>query len=165
MSYQPPFEGNWMNLHRRSTPPSVQNAVRLMYVGAGIQLIELMMSLATIGQFRRAVASASSIALTASQLHAAEVFGVGYLVIAGLIGAAVWVWMARKNNAGRRWARILASVFFGFSTLGVLVVIAEPNTGMVKILPVLNWLVGLCAIVLLWRRDSGEFFTTESRRY
>ena len=41
-------------------------------------------------------------------------------IIFGLIGIGLWLWMAYANKAGKNWARITATAFFGLDTLSVL---------------------------------------------
>ena len=82
-----------------------------------------------------------------------------FIILTGLIGVGLWLWMARMNGAGRSWARVVASVLFALSTLSVLTSIARPSAGVTRIFGVLVWLVGLGAIVLLWQRDSSDYFT------
>ena len=49
-------------------------------------------------------------------------------------------------------------VLFALATLDLFGVVSQPKTALGLIFPVLTWLVGLGAVVLLWRRDSTEFF-------
>ena len=42
------------------------------------------------------------------------------LVVVGLIGVGLWLWMAQKNKAGKNWARITSTVFFALDTLGAI---------------------------------------------
>ena len=42
------------------------------------------------------------------------------LVVVGLIGIGLWLWMAQKNKAGKNWARITSTVFFAIDTLGAI---------------------------------------------
>ena len=53
MSYQPPFNGNWMTENRwlsqnDKPPPSIQNAVRFMYAGAAIQALSVILEIAAV---------------------------------------------------------------------------------------------------------------------
>jgi hypothetical protein len=66
--------------------------------------------------------------------------------------------MARANGKGKNWARILSSVLFAIETLSVLEAVRGPKTVVALVFPVLTWLVGLGAIWLLWRPESGAFF-------
>ena len=79
-------------------------------------------------------------------------------MVSGVIGVALWLWMARKNSQGKNWARILSTVLFGLATLDLFGVVSQPKTVLGLVFPVLTWLVGLGAVILLWRRESTEFF-------
>jgi hypothetical protein len=168
MAYQPyPTSGNNYLPQPPQAPKSALNAVKLMYVGAGLSLIGLILGLATIGSLKNDILTAAHSAhktLTATQLHTAEVAGVAFVIITGLIGVGLWLWMARMNGAGKSWARIVASVLFALSTLSVLTSIARPSAIETRILGLLVWLAGLGAIALLWQRESSDFFTSQSSR-
>jgi hypothetical protein len=66
--------------------------------------------------------------------------------------------MARKNGQGKNWARILSTVLFALATLDLFGVVSQPKTVLGLIFPVLTWLVGLGAVVFLWRKESTDFF-------
>ncbi len=70
--------------------------------------------------------------------------------------------MAKANSQGRNWARIMSSVLFGLATLDMLGVLREPKTLLGLVFPVLTWLIGLGAVILLWRKDSTAFFKPRS---
>jgi ABC-type uncharacterized transport system permease subunit len=91
-------------------------------------------------------------------VHTLEIEGVAGLVISGLLGVGLWILMARLNLSGRNWARILASVLFGINTLELLATFTRPSTILGVVFAVALWIVGLGAIVFLWRRESSEFF-------
>ncbi len=171
MSYQPPFDGNWLGGRRDwpafdQPPQSVQAAVKFIYAGAVIQAISVIIEIAIVHSHLQSIlAKLSTTPLTPSQQHTAEVAVIGFFVVAGIIGVSAWLWMASKNNAGRRWARILSTVFFAVLSLGMIGIFAQQVTLDSKILPVAEWLVGLVAIVLLWQRESSEFFSARSMRY
>jgi hypothetical protein len=160
MTYQPyPTSGSeQLPQQRPSAPESIRMAVRLMYVGAALSALSFIIGLATLGSLKQAIIKASKTPLTASQLHTAQVVGVTTIVILGLIGIGLWLWMARANGAGRSWARVVAAVLFGLNTLGLLSAVARPNALGTKIFDILIWIVGLGATVYLWRKDASEFF-------
>jgi hypothetical protein len=166
MSYQPypTSGGDQLPQQRPPAPPSVQTAVKLMYAGAALSAVGFIVGLATIGSLKQDIINASTKKLTASQLHAAEVFGIATIVVIGLIGIGLWLWMARANGAGKSWARIVAAVLFGLNTLDLLAGVGRPGAIGTKIFEILGWLVGLGATVYLWRRDSSEFFAQSRLR-
>jgi hypothetical protein len=138
-------------------PPAVLNAVKLMYVGAAVSTVSLVISLASIGGTKDAIKKARP-SLTATQVNQLNTFIIALAVVSGVIGVALWLWMARANGQGKNWARILSSVLFGLATLDLFGVLSQPKTALGLVFPVLTWLVGLSAIVLLWRRESTGFF-------
>jgi hypothetical protein len=156
--YQPYPSGGQVPEPQRSGPPStVLTAVKLMYAGAAVSAISLIVTLVTISSLKAAIRKKSP-NLTASQFHAAEVITVGAAVVIGLIGIALWLWMAWANKAGKNWARITSTVFFGLSTLGLLGSLAQAGTLLSRLVSLVSWLVGLGAIIMLWRRESSEYF-------
>lgn len=159
MSYQPyPTSGADQLGQRPPAPPSIKMAVKLMYAGAALSAVSFIVGLATIGSLRQAIINASTKRLTSSQIHTAEVVGVTTIVILGLIGVGLWLWMAYANGRGKSWARVIAAILFGFNTLGLLTAIARPSAVGTKIFDVLGWLVGLGATYYLWRPDSSAYY-------
>ena len=148
---------------RPEPPPSVQMAVKLMYAGATVSAISLIVSLATIGGLRATLHHADP-SLTDAQLHAGEISAVSIGVFLGLIGIGLWIWMALANRAGMSWARIIASVLFGIDTILIVISISQPAEVFSRIISILIWLIGFGAVVLLWRKDSSGYFTAVSAR-
>jgi hypothetical protein len=74
------------------------------------------------------------------------------------------------NKRGRNWARITSTVFFAIETLGVLVsasgVGALGDAGPIRFYNILVVLIGLAALILLWRRQSSDYFNaSDAQRY
>jgi ABC-type dipeptide/oligopeptide/nickel transport system permease component len=171
MSYRPPFDGNWTAQYEWLTkkdqpPPSIRKAVAFIYAGAAIQASSGILGIAAVrGRLQSLLTTASATPLTASQLNDAETLSVAIVIFAAILGASLWIWMAIKNRAGRRWARNLSTVFFAIFTIGLVVSLAEPVAVGYKIPPVAGWLAGLLAIVLLWQAESSDFYATRYTRY
>ncbi|HEY8043730.1 MAG TPA: hypothetical protein VIF35_05660 [Streptosporangiaceae bacterium] len=138
-------------------PPSVQNAVRLMYAGAAISLFVIIVAVVTIGSTRTAI-HADFPAYSASKVHKAATALVVYEVVIQIITIGLWLWMAAANKAGKSWARIVSTVLFILNTLILLSSLARPHAVLGILLLVLVWLAGLGAIILLWLRDSSAYF-------
>ena len=156
--YQPyPSSDKPVEPDRPPAPPAVLNAVQLMYVGAAVSAVSLIISLVSIGGTKDAIRKARP-SLTATQVNQLNTFIIALAVVSGVIGVALWLWMARANGQGKNWARILSTVLFGLATLDMFGVLSQPKTVLGLIFPLLTWLVGLGAIVFLWRRESTEFF-------
>jgi hypothetical protein len=156
--YQPyPTSAQLPDSARPPAPPSVQNAVKVMYVGAVASIIGIAIDLATIGSVKTNLAKKHP-NLTATQLtHTEHALAIGF-VIGGLIAAALWVVIARNCKTGRSWARMTGTVLFGISTLGAVFSLALPTGAAAKPYGLLVWLIGLAATILLWRRSSTEYF-------
>jgi len=156
--YQPyPSTDRPVEPDKPPAPQSVLNAVKLMYAGAAVSTVSLIISLATISGTKDAIKKAKP-SLTAAQVNQLNTFIIALAVVSGVIGVALWLWMARKNGEGKSWARILSTVLFGLATLDLFGVVSQPKTVIGLVFPVLTWLIGLGAVVFLWRRESTEFF-------
>ena len=144
-------------------PPSLRNAVRLMYAGAVLEVIALIVALLTISSLKTAILRQYP-TYTATQLHNAQVVSTVTLAVGAVITIGLWLWMAWANGRGRRWARIVSAVFFGINTLDLAISFARVHATATVIIAVLIWLVGLAAIVLLFRKDSSAFYQQQGSR-
>jgi hypothetical protein len=138
-------------------PRSIQTAVRLMYAGAALDAVGVILGLVTAGSLKADIVKRSP-NLTATQIHGVEVFSIVGTVVIGLIAIGLWLWMAWANGRGRSWARILSAVLFGIDTLSLLLSFARANVIGAVILGVLVWLAGLGAIIFLFNKESTPFF-------
>jgi hypothetical protein len=144
--------GLWMRL-RPSVPRSartVRAAVDLMYAGAVVTAVSLIIAITSLGTIGRGAA-------TLRVAGRNQPFGVAIAVgiAGGLIMIALWLWMARANGRGRNWARIASTVLVGLATLHLF-----GNKGVAQVaFAVLTWLVGVAAVWLLWRPSSSAHFT------
>jgi hypothetical protein len=140
-------------------PPSVVTAVRLMYAGAVLSAIEVIISLVLVSNVRKALRNAYP-HYSSTRIHTLEIADIVGVVVIGLIGIALWLLMARLNAAGRGWARIVATVLFGIDTLLLLASFRRLHTGLGIgiIFDLIGWLIGLGAVIFLWRRESTAYF-------
>jgi hypothetical protein len=162
--YQPyPSGGKTVTPERPAEPVSVQRAVKLMYVGAAVSTVSLVISLISIGGTKAAIRKQRP-SLTVAQVNQLDTFIIALALISGLAGVALWLWMARANGQGRNWARIVGSVLFFLATLDLYGVLSQPKTLLGLVFPVLTWLVGLGATILLWRKESTAFFKPQQLR-
>jgi hypothetical protein len=160
--YQPyPSSGKSVEPQRPPAPASVLNAVKLMYAGAAISTISLIISLADIHGTKSAIEKARP-NLTTAQVNQLNTFIISLAIVSGLLGIALWLWMAWANNQGRNWARVLSTVLFGLATLDLVGVFSQPTTIYGLVFPILTWFVGLAAVFLLWRPDSTAFFKPQT---
>jgi hypothetical protein len=141
-----------------AAPTSVTRAVQAMYVGAAASLIGIIITIIDRHAIRTTLANHNH-KLTASQLNTDYHVALGVAIVGGLIGVGLWIWMAFMCKAGKSWARIVSSVFFGIETINLGVGSAATGTGgATRIYGILIWLIGLVAIIFLWQRPSTEFF-------
>jgi hypothetical protein len=152
-----PSSGKSVEPERPPAPPSVLNAVKLMYAGAAVSTVSLIVSLVDISGTKAAIRKARP-SLTATQVNQLNTFIISLAIISGVIGIALWLWMARANGQGRNWARIVSTVLFGLATLDLFGVVSQPKTLLGLVFPLLTWLIGAGAVFLLWRGESTTFF-------
>jgi hypothetical protein len=146
--------GLWMRV-RPSMPRSartVRAAVRLMYAGAAVTTLSPIISIISLAFVGR---GAAMLRLAGHNQPFWVATTVG--IVGGLVGIALWLWMARANSLGRNWARILSTALFALATLE-LVSFSEARTLLGLIFWAPTWLVGLAAVWLLWRPASSAFF-------
>ena len=165
MSYQSyPTGGAAEPEPQRPAPPTpVLQAVKLMYAGAIVTAIGLIISLVTIGSLKATLHSAHP-GWSASKLHSDEVALLVFGIVLALITIGLWLWMAYANKAGKNWARITATVFFALDTLSALSTFRQAEPVLSRLISILVWLIGLGAIVLLYQRQSSAYFSASKTR-
>lgn len=142
-----------------NAPQSVLRAVRVMYVGLAASLLGIVVDMTTLSSTRTEILSRNP-TFTTAQVNTAEHLEIGIFIASGLIGAALWLWMAQKCRAGRGWARVVSTVFFGIETLSLVIgTAAAQGGGLTRIYGLVVWVIGLIAVVLLWRRSSSDYFS------
>jgi hypothetical protein len=129
-----------------------------MYAGAAASLIGIIIALTTLSSVKSQIISKNP-SFTTTQVNNAEHFAIGILIASGLIGAALWLWMAQSSKAGKNWARIVSTVLFAIQTINVVAgASAISSGGASRIYSIVIWLIGLGAIIFLWQRSSTEYF-------
>ena len=164
--YQPcPSSGQPAGPLRPAAPAPVRTAVKLMYAGAAVSAVELIIGLALIIVDITAAARGRFLG---HSLAAQKPLILTVWIVFGLVVIALWLWMARVNGQGRNWARILSTVLFGLATLQLRGDFTQPGShagfGVTVLyyggtaLFVAAWLAGAAAVWLLWRPASSAFF-------
>lgn len=143
-------------------PSSIAMAVKLMYAGAGVALLGLVYTIATLGglkdDVREQILDGDPNA-TQATIDAAYGVLIGFAVVFGLIGALLWLWMAWKNGQGRGWARVVATVFGAFNLIGLLFSLAGGNAEPISlILSAVGAAIGVYVLVLLYKKESTSFY-------
>ncbi len=115
--------GGALRMHLRPRVPrsdrSVFAAVRLMYIGAVVELATAITIVATIGDVKANVVARNP-GLTDVEWHAVVASRFEPLEVAAGIAVGFWLWMAWALGRGHRWARIVFAIFFGLNTLSLL---------------------------------------------
>ena len=153
-------------------PKQVMWAYYCMLAGAALSLLGGVLGVAEENTVRSAFQTALP-DLTASQVNTLTTVLVGVGLGFGVIEAGLWIWMAFKTKAGRNWARVLSTVFFGFGALGASsggfrfygfssmngqTVSTSTTTVVGTVTAVGCAILGLLAIVFLWNSASTPFF-------
>ena len=158
----------------RPMPPTVRRAVQLMRVGAELALANGFVTalLGILGWHSRFQPVDGSTNVNQSAFETGYIFALG---VSFLIPVGLWLWMAHANKAGKNWARITGTVFFGISCLvmiGSLSIDAVSGTGLAGawtlvplLITVLNWIVGLFTVILLWNKKSAPHFAPTPMPY
>ena len=141
---------------RPGIPRSVLTAVRLMYAGAAVTLVNVVVALTAINQVKTAFEAQHPLAQNAAQ-GAASLAAAG-VIISGAVGIWLWLKLASASRRGRRWARSVGTILFGLDTIGLLGTLGRAGIPAVKTFGVLIWLIGLIAVISLWRRQSSAYF-------
>jgi hypothetical protein len=145
---------------------SVATAVRLMYLGAMVELATALTIVATIGDIRSNVVQRYP-GLTAGQWHAIVAGQLEPLAVTAALAVGFWLWMAWALGHGQRWVRRAFALFFGLNTWSLLqglvggsALYARPDLAVASLL----WLVELAAVALLVRVKMAGSAPGASRR-
>jgi len=151
-----PYPPSQRPRQRHMPPRSVRTAVKLMYGGAALSVLGIIINLTTIGSIRHAILGKYPL-YSSGQIHRLELVIVGGSVVTGLLAAGLWIWMAQANGAGKSWARVFSTVLFGINTLAVLATFARPHSAYELLTGMLVWIIGLSAIALLWQKATSAY--------
>jgi hypothetical protein len=151
-------------------PPSILTAVRLMWGGAALTAISLIVALATLSSLKDKIRDRlmdDNGGVLPSNFDAIYNTTVATEIAVSLISIGIWLWMAQKNRQGRSWARTVATVLAGLNVLAnLLSVLGGQELAVSAVLGVLNLILALAILVFLWRPESTAFYqaTTQHRR-
>ena len=138
-------------------PDAIRRATGLIFAGAALSIVYGIVDGLT-------VHSSSFYAYSSTQsgttVHQTNSLASG--IVVGIIQCLLWLWMAWKIKSGRNWARVLSSVFFGFLCLGLLSAALSAGSHhdavFAFLVTLIEWGVGLAALIKLWRPESSQFF-------
>ena len=148
-------------------PGPIRLAVRLMWAGGGLSLLSLVVGIATLGGVKdeiRDQLAKDNPNVSQSTVDAAYAIGVTSVVVGGALSVLLWLWMAWKNGQGRSWARVVATVLGGLNLLFTLLATTRPAVEPVSLVfSLINLVLAIVILVLLWRKESSEFYSARSR--
>ena len=156
-------------------PAPVRQAALWMYTGAAVNTISLILSVFGAFSLKSDLISANQQNLrdgkvTMAQINNLATASIVYAIVVGLAAIALWIWMAKMNAAGRGWARISATVFFGLWSIYAWININALKGGMTVTVSLLIslalllaiWVIGVGATYLLWRPVSTAYFRAQA---
>ena len=144
-------------------PASIRLAVRLMYLGAALTLIGVLVGLTQTDEIREAIQEADD-SLSGSDLDMAVNVAVAMSVVFGLVGVGLWIWMAVVNGRGESWARVVATVLAGLNLVSIVFTVAGGGaTTVTYVSSAISVALAAVILVLLYRPESSRFYELRSR--
>lgn len=144
-------------------PTTVRTVFFLSFAGAALLLADAVVSGVLLIETMRAHVVRSIIA-------ASDGLMIALIVVGSVVAAAeagLWIWVGVKARAGRNWARVTGTVFFGIYWATVILGLQidgsiEVGDGFEEPLPNLIirltvCAIGLASVVLLWISPPGHF--------
>jgi hypothetical protein len=143
-------------------PRTVLGAVKLMYLGAALELTALITIVVTTRSVRAALTQRYP-GFTAAQWH-----GVVDMLVAReaavAVAIAVWLFLAWANGRGHDWARVGFLSYFALATVAMIAAVAQNAAVYARadlIVGAAIWLVGLAVMVLIFNKESGPYYQPE----
>jgi len=152
-----PLAGMAVDMER---PEPIRVAVSLMYIGAGLAGLSIVLVLLLMGSLRDQVRD-NNPTFSDSRVDTAVTYGVAIVIVSALIGVALWLWMAHENGAGKLWARTVATVLGVLNIVLTLIRMGANTTG-VNILGLVYIALAVAILVLLYRPDSTAYYRAKS---
>jgi hypothetical protein len=141
---------------RPPMPNSVKTAVNLMFGGLALGLVNMVIGLTQMDTVRKHL---ESLGYDTTTINSDKGVFIASAVIGGLIGSGLWLWMALATRGGHNYARIVSTVFFGIGVLGSIGNLASSWIPAIdKASSVATLVVGLLAVIFVWRGESGPYF-------
>lgn len=158
-----------LSMHLRPRVPrsdgSAFTAIKLMWLGAVVELAAAIIILATIADVKSNVVM-SSPGLTQGDWHAIVVGQLEPNEVAAIFAVGFWLWMAWSIGRGHRWARIVFALFVALNLFGLLnglvhgsAVYARPDLAIGIVL----CLVELATVAVIFRAKIAPFQSGTSR--
>jgi hypothetical protein len=154
-------------------PQPVQRAHYCILAGGALTLLGIVATFTQTNAIRSALETTDT-TVAQSTINSLVTATIVFACLLGLIEVGLWVWMAFATKAGKNWARVLSTVFFGLSAAGTVfgtlfyfassasgsssTTFASSDTTIGQVASWLEFLAGLAAIILLWSKQSSAYF-------
>lgn len=181
MSYQPPgpypgvpqYPASAGLPPRPPVPTTVLRAYYCMLAGAALSVLSAVIAVTERNEIRSTLTQGLP-GDDPSMVNSLTTAAMVVAVVLALIEIGLWLWMAFACKAGKHYARVTGTVFFGLSASGTLFgtvgffassssgttnsTFATSDTTLGQIASWLTFAVGLTAVVLLWQKASNAYF-------
>jgi len=145
-------------------PQNLLLAVRLMFAGAGLAVLNILIGFTQKDEIRKRLLENDS-SLSKDDLDAATNAVMVFSVVVGLIAVGLWIWMARTNGQGKTWARTTATVFGGLNILGFVIGLGMGNQAPLQsVMAAISVVLAAAILYLLYRPDSDQYYRIMSGR-
>jgi hypothetical protein len=158
-------------------PGNVLTAIRLMYIGFVVTVLDLVLSLLVLGRYThdanlaknaadrdgdaRVAAAKTAIWHTQNQMAGAMAIG----VVAAVLGLVCWACLAVATRRGNGWTRVAGTVLLAiYSICALLVVFGTHRDPGPQFTTVLVWAIGVAAVIPLWSQQARDFFYAWRKR-
>ena len=146
------------NPARGEVPPRVISALRVMWIGLGATVINVIVSIVAVVNLDH-IATPTPVTTDQNAAYSAEGIVGLFALIAGIIGIIMWPILAMYVRRARKWATIVGTVMFGLQTACTLfVAIGATRAPGVIALTCIVWGLGLAATVMLWGAQARAFY-------
>jgi hypothetical protein len=163
----PASSGPWGDPQQWSTPEpedaeqpaSIRLAVRLMWVGAALSVLRIFAVFLQTDEIREQVVENATERLSPSEVDAAVAGALTVAGLLGVVGTALWVWMATTNGQGKSWARTTATVLGAVNVVVTFVGVAVgqlPAIGLV--IAIVTIVLAVSILVLLYKPESSRYY-------
>jgi len=136
-------------------PMPVARAVQLMFIGAALSIIGLIVTVANKDAIRDQALEGNPRPEDVDTIVNATL---AFSIVLGLIFTALWIGLALMVRRGKNWARIVTWVLAGLGVLFTLPSLFNPLNALSLTLSIIGGLLDVAIIVLLAMRQSNEFF-------
>jgi hypothetical protein len=140
-----------------AAPAPVTNAVRLMFVQAGLSVLGFIALLATKDSLRTEIRKHNT-GYSQQKLDDVVNAAVTIGIVIGLIFTVLYILLALQVGKGKNWARIVTWVLASLGVISGLASLAQPEPALSRILSIIGLIIDIAIIVMLAQRQSNEYF-------